>query len=142
MIQEHILIDAPLAHVYDVFAGLSHWQAALPDVLNIEVLYDDGRHQEFLMTVERPNGPETIRGIRYLDKPDCIELFQPVPPPGFRRMCGGWHFSQAGASTKVRATRTFDLVNPGAAAAVSDKLQGFLRTNLGLFKSYIEHGSH
>lgn len=141
MIQEQIQIEAPLPRVYDVFAALSHWKAALPDVLGIEVLYDDGRHQEFLMTVERPAGPETIRGIRYLDQPDCIELFQPVPPPGFRRMCGSWHFKQVGASTEVRATRVFDLEDPGATAVVSAKLRQFLSTNLGLFKSYIEHGS-
>jgi hypothetical protein len=142
MIQEQIQIHAPLPSVYDVFAGLSHWRAALPDVLSVGVLYDDGRHQEFLMTVERPNGPETIRGIRYLDRPNRIELFQPTPPPGFRRMCGSWHFSGAGQATRVTATRTFELEVPGAAAAVADKLGGFLRTNLQLFKRYIEDGSH
>jgi hypothetical protein len=142
MIQEQIQIDAPLSRVYETFAGLSHWQAALPDVLGIEVLYDDGRHQEFLMTVERQNGPETIRGIRYLQQPDCIELFQPVPPPGFRRMCGTWHFRRVDGSTEVRAARNFDLVDPAASGAVAEKLRAFLRTNLGLFKSYIEDGSH
>jgi hypothetical protein len=142
MIQEQIRIDAPLSRVYEVFAGLSHWQAALPDVLGIEVLYDDGRHQEFLMTVQRPNGPETIRGVRYLEQPDRIELFQPAPPPGFRQMCGTWHFRAVAGTTEVRAERIFQVEDPVAVAAVSEKLRGFLRTNLALFKNYIEHDSH
>jgi hypothetical protein len=141
MIQAQIRIDAPLPRVYEAFAGLSHWQAALPDVLGVEVLYDDGRLQEFLMTVERPNGAETIRGVRFLE-PDSIELFQPVPPPGFTRMCGAWHFRDAGGSTEVTATRTFEVKDAAATAAVADKLRGFLRTNLALFKSYVEHASH
>jgi hypothetical protein len=111
-------------------------------VLGIQVLYDDGRHQEFLMTVARPNGAETIRGIRYLQPSDCIELFQPAPPPGFRRMCGTWKFRQIGDATEVLATRTYELADPATSAEVGQKLRGFLRTNLGLFKGYIEHGSH
>ena len=141
MIQARIQIDAPLPRVYDAFAGLAHWQAALPDVRGVEVLYDDGRLQEFLMTVERPNGAETIRGVRFLE-PGSIELFQPTPPPGFRRMCGTWSFREADGSTEVTATRTFELQDPAAAPAVSEKLRGFLETNLALFKRYVEHGTH
>ena len=143
-IEAYVEIEAPPAHVYAVFAGLDHWRAALPDVLDVKVLYDDGNHQEFLMTVERPNGAETIRGIRYLDGSHEIELFQPVPPPGFKKMCGVWRFTQHGGHTEVQATRQFQLTedNPISAAEAVKKLREFLQTNLRLFKDYVEYGMH
>jgi ribosome-associated toxin RatA of RatAB toxin-antitoxin module len=140
MIEEQIVIDAPPARVYETFAGLEHWERALPDVVKVETLYDDGLHQEFLMTVERESQHETVRGIRYLEPNSRIELFQPVPPPKFRSMCGVWHFEADGDATRVRTTRTFTLRDEHAAAAdaVANGLRGYLRTNLGLFKAYIE----
>ena len=143
MVQEQVRIQAPLQRVYKTFADLEHWRAALPDVLDVQVLYDDGEHQEFLMTVDRPAGPETIRGVRYLDSGKTIELFQPTPPPGFRKMCGTWRFTETSEGTDVQATRLFEVDGRTvlSQSIVADKLRHYLRTNLALFKAYIENGT-
>lgn len=138
MIEEQIQIKAPIANVFETFAKLECWPDVLPDTLGVEVLYDDGKHQEFKMTVSRPNGPETIRGVRFLVPLRTIELFQPVPPPGFRKMCGVWNFDQDGGGTTVRVTREIEPEDPGSYNAIAEKLRTILRTNLGLFQEYIE----
>lgn len=139
-IQEKIVVSAPVRQVYETFAGFEHWCAAIPDVLDAKLLYDDGAHQEFLMTVSRPNGPETVRGFRYLEPDKEIELFQPQPPPSFKRMRGIWSFKPIDAKTEVSAARTFVLQagHPSAPAEVAGKLREHLKVNLGLFKQYIE----
>jgi len=144
MISESTVIDRAVPDVYRAFADLAGWKAVLPDVLDVRVLYDDGRHQEFLMTVERPGGPETVRGLRFCKAPQRIAMFQPQPPPGFRRMVGVWTFTEEASRTRVTAERWFELA-PGrtldveeAHRAVAEKLRGYLRTNLGLFRASLE----
>ena len=79
--------------VFRGFANLHFWELVLPDVLGIEVLYQDACHQEFKMTVSRPGGPETVRSIRVLCAPrQKSDIFQPEPPPNFRAMSGVWSF--------------------------------------------------
>ncbi len=142
-IQESIVIAAPVQRVYEVFATLEHWRAAIPDVLDTKLLYHDDSHQEFLMTVERPNGPETVRGFRYLERPVRIELFQPQPPPGFKRMTGLWLFRELEQGTEVIASRIFTLeLGHSTPLGVAVKLRDHLKTNLRLFKGYIEAPRH
>lgn len=141
MIAESTLIDRRIGGVYRAFADLDGWKGTLPDVLDVRVLYDDGSHQEFLMTVERPGGPETVRGIRFCKEPYKIAMFQPAPPPGFRRMVGLWTFAEDDARrTRVTATRWFDLAPSGGLdeAQVAGKLRAYLRTNLDLFRRSLE----
>lgn len=143
-VRDQIVIAAPMAQVYDTFADLQQWRAAIPDVRDVKVLYDDGAHQEFRMTVDRPNGPETVRGFRYLDGSEQIELFQPQPPPGFKRMRGLWSFHQRGEKTEVVASRMF-ILQAGhtlSPAEVGLKFQEHLKANLALFKQYIENKRH
>lgn len=142
-VQEQIVIDAPVQRVYEIFAILEHWRAAIPDVLDTKLLYHDEDHQEFLMTVERPAGPETVRGFRYLKKPVRIELFQPQPPPGFKRMTGLWLFKELEQGTEVTASRAFTLeLGNATPTGVAVKLCDHLKTNLKLFKQYIEAPRH
>jgi hypothetical protein len=146
MILESIVIDREVEKVYDTFLNLDSWTRILPDVLAVEVLYDSGCHQEFLMTVERPGGPETIRGIRFCQLHESIELFQPVPPPGFRKMAGVWSFKSSGQGTYITVSRSFALKDSDADTnkieqvyqATSQKLSAYLRKNLGLFKASLE----
>ena len=99
MISEAIVISAPIDRVYQAFADLAHWKTVLPDVADVQIIYDDAQHQEFLMTVSRPGGLETVRGIRFCEKDERIEMFQPVPPPGFTKMVGEWTFEDLGHAT-------------------------------------------
>lgn len=142
MVSESTLINRTIDNVYKAFADLEGWKSVLPDVLDVRVLYDDGAHQEFLMTVERPGGPETVRGVRFCKEPYKIAMFQPTPPPGFRRMVGVWTFAEDDARrTRVTATRWFDLAPGRDEAHVAGKLRGYLRTNLELFRKSLEEGA-
>jgi len=148
VITESIFIQQDISTVFNAFADLSNWQRVLSDVLNVETLYDDAYHQEFLMTVERPKGAETIRGIRFCCPNSRIELFQPEPPPGYKRMTGVWTFDRSEGGTQVTAERWFQLATlasttePSSAIASHEeaggKLRGYLRKNLGLFKANLE----
>ena len=148
LLAETVMIKAPLEPVYEAFADLERWKDILPDVLDVQVLYFDGYNQEFTMTVERPAGPETVRGIRYCRPYRELELFQPVPPPGLKAMRGTWVFYQDEPElTRVVASRSFILLPDDSRGATqraereeqfAEKLRGFLSTNLRLFKQELE----
>ena len=64
-----VVIERPVEDVYDAFADLSRWPSILPDTVGVEVLCHEGYNQEFTMTVARPAGLETVRGVRYCRPP-------------------------------------------------------------------------
>jgi aromatase len=144
-IAQSIFIAADIETTYAAFADIVRWKQILPDVLDVQLLYDDGYNQEFTMTVERPQGVETVRGVRYCTYPFRLELFQPEPPPGVARMAGVWEFTNTDDGTVVEASRQFALRdNPDLGRlesrdlAFAEKLRGYLATNLEHFKRSIE----
>lgn len=147
LVEESIVINSNLNKVYEAFLDLEYWQEILPDVLDVKILYDDGQNQEFLMTVDRPTGNETIRGIRYCFNNSSLELFQPVPPPGVKKMVGKWNFIDKKDAVIVNAKRNFELMSSDKndnigekTEAFAKKLRNYLSTNLELFKNAIEKG--
>lgn len=147
MLTETVVIERTIARVYDAFRDLDYWCKVLPDVVAVETLYDDGAHQEFLMTVERPKGQETIRGARFCVQNQQIELFQPNPPPGFSRMVGRWNFElDRNGGTLVTARRWFELApasftngdRQAAHAHAAAQLSNYLRANLERFRNGLE----
>jgi aromatase len=140
MIVESVAIERDVQAVYRAFADITYWKRVLPDVLGVELLYDDGHHQEFTMTVSRPNGPETVRGIRFCEEDRRIELVQPKPPPSFRRMVGVWTFEPRGNVTQVKAERWFELkdASVGPLEGFQERIATYLRTNLAHFKAHLE----
>jgi ribosome-associated toxin RatA of RatAB toxin-antitoxin module len=140
MLVETVAIERDVRDVYRAFADITYWKQVLPDVLGVELLYDDGRHQEFTMTVSRPSGAETVRGIRFCEGDRRIELVQPQPPPSFRRMVGVWTFEAEGNATRVKAERWFELkdASVGPLEGFRDRIATYLRTNLAHFKSHLE----
>lgn len=139
IIQESVSIKAPLDVVYNSFEDLRVWKKILPDVIDVNMIYEDSYHQEFTMTVDRPTGPETVRAIRYCNRSNTIELFQPVPPPLFNRMSGEWVFEQDGENITVTATRNWEPKEKDKADSIAKKLTEILSTNLNLFKTEIEN---
>jgi ribosome-associated toxin RatA of RatAB toxin-antitoxin module len=134
------LIEAPVEEVYDAFADLTRWPEILPDTVSVSVSYFDGYNQEFSMTVERPGGLETIRGVRYCRAPYELELVQMVPPPGFARMGGRWRFAPCDGGTRVEATRLFEVQGRDGLPAdeVAVHLARILAHNLKLFREAVE----
>jgi ribosome-associated toxin RatA of RatAB toxin-antitoxin module len=138
VIEASVVIRAGLPQVYRAFADIRFWPAVLPDVRDVKVLYEDPCHQEFTMTVERPPGLETVRGIRFLHPERRIEMFQPQPPPGFSQMQGTWTFEPTGAATRVTAGRSFRIHATINATVAQGKLREYLRRNLDLFRATLE----
>lgn len=139
-IQTEISINASISTTYDAFRDLYVWLEILPDVSGIDILYDDKKHQEFLMRVVRPAGEETIRGIRFCAMDESINLFQPTPPPGFKKMVGTWKFERSDQQTKVLVHREFELLSDNILDYETKATQMFqyLQTNLGIFKQHLE----
>ncbi len=146
-IKQSIMINAPLDRVYNAFYDLNTWQSILPDVSQVDVIYDDGLHQEFTMAVTRPNGEEMIRGIRFCKLNRSLDLFQPIPPPNVERMWGVWRFEQISGSTQVNVEREFTLHTDKfdfddlnrAQLQFAGMLEHYLQTNLNYFKEALEH---
>ncbi|WP_180235970.1 SRPBCC family protein [Bacillus wiedmannii] len=146
-ITREILIDAPIKEVYDAYADPENWKYVLSDVLDVNTIYDDGRNQEFNMTVERNFKPETVRSIRYCTPYKKIELFQPVPPPQVETMSGTWEFIDVENQTKVVASRQFDLKENSCSSEKLKKNQKlyerklfyYLGQNLDYFKAFSEN---
>lgn len=131
--------DAPIVSAFDAYWRLENWSQVLDDVVSVAIEYDDGEHQAFSMTVEGPNGWETVRGVRFAPSPNRLELCQFAPPPGFRFMQGVWSFEAIDAErTLVRAERSFALDDSSAEAACETKIAFMLNRNLAAFKVFVE----
>lgn len=140
-IVKELTINSNIEKVYRTFHDFEHWVAALPDVLDVELHYDDGFHQEFSMIVERKGTEETVRGIRFCSPNNTIELFQTSPPPLFKHMTGSWKFTkETRKRTRVTATRHFEMHDKDQLAleVAKNNLCQYLAKNLLLFKDYIE----
>lgn len=136
-IVKEIEICAPLSNVYQAYADIRLWKQVLDDVVDVQVMYDDGLHQEFEMTVRRENRHETVRSIRFCFPLKSIEMFQTQPPPYFKKMAGIWSFhSHYREKTMVQAVREFE--SHGNSAIQSATLEKFLERNLSAFKQWIE----
>lgn len=139
-ITERIAVAKPPQDVYGIFADLPRWTEVLPDTVAVEIFYGDGYNEEFTMTVARPAGLETVRGIRYRRPPEELELVQTLPPPGFVRMSGTWRFTPTAEGTEVTAVRSFELGSddPRDPDQVAAGLGRILQHNLDLFRQAVE----
>lgn len=132
---EELTVDAPPSVVYGLYADITAWPNVLDDVVSAEELYFDGYNQEFSMTVERPGGEETVRGIRYCRPTHELEMCQFTTPPMLSKMSGRWTFSGPDQGpTTIVAERQFAMKDPNAdAEAFAVNLHGFLKLNLEKF---------
>ena len=135
-IVKQITVNTPIETVYDWYADVRKWKDVMDDVLHVAISYDDGRHQEFDMTVQRGSEQETVHSIRFCYPYSSIEIFQTKPPPLFSSMSGKWTFRAENEATVVEAMRQFEvqkdvLFEPAV-------LEGFLERNLCAFKKKIE----
>lgn len=86
---EHETIHAELGLVYEGLQRAAEW-GRLPHITSIDILYDDGEYQEFLMGVRGADGSAIkVRSIRRCQTRK-IEFFQPEPPKFLKFHCGGW----------------------------------------------------
>lgn len=96
------------ATALDMLWDMQRWREIWAPIEQVEVIYQDPCHQEFVMDVERDGAVEQVRTIRYR-RTDRIEFFSPQPPPTMTRHIGMWHVSDGADGTTVRAIRRYDL---------------------------------
>ena len=93
---EEVMIDAPVEVIYHRLHHVQDWPLLLPHVQAINMVYDDGRYQEFFMNVQGVDGNTVkVRSIRKCEK-DEITFFQPEPPKFLAKHSGGWRFKADG----------------------------------------------
>jgi hypothetical protein len=96
---------------------VAEWPAYLPHVLEIDLRYDDGRYQEFIMVVASETGgdPLRVRSIRNCRERE-IEFFQPEPPPFLLHHAGVWRFFALDDGCEVEVTHVWNLRDDVAGA--------------------------
>jgi acyl carrier protein len=150
---EQIVVHAPWAEVYDGLLHVEAWPSLLPHIDRIDVVYDDGRYQEFWMTVRSTDGSTIrVRSIRRCGDREIL-FFQPEPPRYLARHSGGWKFEPVGDRQSIVTTYhewvlndRVDDVFPATTdetteAQVARVLRDHARLALGSWKSIIE-GRH
>jgi hypothetical protein len=95
------------AQLWDLSALQRFWDP----ISQTDVLYDDGRHQEATMAVQRDGQLESIRIVRFR-RADSIQFFNPEPPPTMTRHAGSWDFQpgRTADETLVVARRDYQLI--------------------------------
>ncbi len=152
---EQIVVNAPVGEVYQALLQVQDWPAQLPHVERIDVIYDDGRFQEFYMTVRSADGHTIrVRSIRRCREGEIL-FFQPQPPAYLARHSGGWKFESKGLRQCVVTTYHEWTLNDTAAdvfpatgsQTIAEQVERVLRDHarlaLSSWKSIIEaRGSH
>lgn len=91
------------------FWDISKWSSFWSPIHDVEVLYDDGKNQEFSMKVDWQNDVHRIRTIRFIEHSKIV-FFSPTPPPPTVIHHGTWSFtSNPQQEIEVRAERFFCL---------------------------------
>jgi hypothetical protein len=107
------VMPAAAGEVRPQFWDIAAWQRVWDRITTVDVLYDDGVHQEIEMTVERDGALERVRTAR-LSVGGDIEFFSPLPPPTMSVHHGAWRFADVPGGCLVTAQRDYRLLlSPG-----------------------------
>ena len=144
-------IKARPDRVYAALFKLSRWPEFLPHVKAVDVMYDDGKYQEFVMHVASETGDLKVRSIRRCCEQTGIRFFQPEPPPYLISHFGGWTFesdSQGGCKLKTyhrwvtktqAALNTFKDTEVPVAMQIKRVLLDHAKLALSRWKEVLEH---
>ncbi|MEK8019678.1 MAG: SRPBCC family protein [Candidatus Parabeggiatoa sp.] len=103
-------IAAPIADIYQLLAEVESWPNLLPHCDAVDLLYNEGGYQEFVMNVSTPHGKERFRSIRICrDNIFSIEYFQPEPPPVLKLHRGAWVLQSVPEGTNIIASHEIQI---------------------------------
>ena len=116
-INESITINKKKSIVYQALYNIKEWPKYLPHVTKIDVLYNDGKYQEFMMDVISSEDASIlqVRSIRNCTSSN-IDFFQPQPPHFLKHHSGNWKFKEVDKNqTHVVTTHKWNLkeINKG-----------------------------
>jgi aromatase len=107
--EESLTIAAPVEQVYALLQRAADWPELLPHCRSVDLRYDDGRNQEFVMTVDVRGTEEHIRTIRRCARNASITYFQPEPPPLLSQHVGEWRVEQVPGGVRVVSWHVVEL---------------------------------
>jgi hypothetical protein len=115
-IVQAVPIAAPLPDVVRRLQDIRDWPRHLRHVLEVDVHYDDGRYQEFVVVAAPEAGgePQRIRSIRNCHARE-IEFFQPEPPAFLDHHGGRWRFREESGGCRVEVALVWNLCEDVAA---------------------------
>ncbi len=109
-IEANLEISCTPEEAYRAIYEMHKWPEKLPHVKRIEILYNDGVYQEFLMDVESSNSEMIqVRSIRRCVPDEGIVFFQPTPPKFLKHHCGGWSFQKLATGCCVKTWHQWNL---------------------------------
>lgn len=103
-------IRAPLRDIWQLIWEIKSWAHFWEPVQTVDILYDDGIHQDFIMSLDWQNRDVRIRTVRFRDRDGNIQFFSPEPPSPTIIHQGMWKFLANEDDTTVLTTvRSFEL---------------------------------
>jgi hypothetical protein len=101
-------IFCPYSNLFEFIWDIKKWSSFWSPLKEVQVLYDDGFHQEFNLYVSWEGTIATVRTIRFRDNDGNVSFFSPEPPPPTISHYGKWIFlSQCDGSIELIAERNF-----------------------------------
>ncbi len=108
IVKKKIQVPLNIAHkrIWDISSWASFWNP----LQKIEILYDDGLHQDFKMLVDWQGRNSWVRTIRFCNPNLDVAFFSPQPPPPTSIHQGLWQFAVlTDTLTELTAVRYFEL---------------------------------
>ncbi|MDP1609099.1 MAG: SRPBCC family protein [Chlamydiales bacterium] len=103
-------IRAPYKNVWQLIWEIKAWAHFWEPLQVVDILYEDGMHQDFVMSLSWQNRDASIRTVRFCAQDGTIHFFSPVPPFPTTIHQGSWKFASHGDdAVELTATRWFEL---------------------------------
>ncbi len=103
LFSEKLLIPAATEAIFSYLRHAEEWPNDLDHCQQLHINYDDGYHQELIMTLKINDHTETIRSIRTLAKPYRIYYVQVQPPRLLHKHHGYWQLTPVANGVLVTA---------------------------------------
>lgn len=102
-----LLMPFPPDRVFSALADVPAWSETISlSRGSLELLYDDRRHQEFVLRMDTPQGVRRVRVVRRCDAETLtVDDFLPEPPPLLHRDQTSWQVRGAGGGSELIAKR-------------------------------------
>jgi aromatase len=132
-----VVMDGPLAEIYDFVYRSDLWPGRLPHVARVALTEDEPGIQDMTMeTVTADGARHTTRSIRVCVAGSLVAYKQLVPPAILLGHSGQWTFSQRGHQVEVMATHTVAIDFHAARSALGgnstlDQVREHVRQALG-----------
>ncbi|WNG34354.1 hypothetical protein F0U61_12470 [Archangium violaceum] len=107
--EEQLVIAAEPEAIFELLKRADEWPRLLPHCHSVEMVYDDGHQQEFIMTVSTQAGQERIRTVRHCNPYSCVSYFQSEPPPLIQIHTGEWLLEPVSGGVRVTSRHLVEL---------------------------------